>query len=142
MARIILVGRSQPKIQPVLDGIQAIDPSIHAIWVHADFLNNATVHAAAEEICKVTSVGGNGIHGLVNCAGIMAPKEFGVSDDGVERQFASNHLGHFLLTNQLLPEVEKALGVVVNVSSRGFELGGVRLNDINFCVSMTGIKMS
>ena len=141
-ARIVLVGRSQPKIQPILDGIKAIDPSIDAIWVHADFLNNVTVRAAADEIRKAASVSSNGIHGLVNCAGIMAPKEFGVSIDGVERQFASNHLGHFLLTNLLLPEFKKALGVVVNVSSRGFELGGVRLNDINFCVSITNMKMS
>jgi NAD(P)-dependent dehydrogenase (short-subunit alcohol dehydrogenase family) len=38
---------------------------------------------------------------LVNNAGIMAV-EYGLSPDGVELQFATNHLGHYLLTNLLM----------------------------------------
>ena len=50
---------------------------------------------------------------LVNNAGIMMVAE-GRTADGFELQFGTNHLGHFALTNLLLPVVE---GRVVTVSS-------------------------
>ncbi|CAN0841260.1 Short-chain dehydrogenase TIC 32, chloroplastic [Linum grandiflorum] len=43
---------------------------------------------------------------LLNNAGIMACP-FSLSEDNVELQFASNHLGHFLLTNLLLETMKK-----------------------------------
>ncbi|CAN1304376.1 Short-chain dehydrogenase TIC 32 B, chloroplastic [Linum perenne] len=59
---------------------------------------------------------------LINNAGVMfCPYQ--VSEDGIEMQFATNHLGHFLLTNLLLEkmkETAKATGVqgrIVNLSS-------------------------
>lgn len=50
---------------------------------------------------------------LVNNAGIMMVAE-GRTADGFERQMGTNHLGHFALTNLLLPHVEDR---VVTVSS-------------------------
>ena len=50
---------------------------------------------------------------LVNNAGIMMVAE-GRTKDGFERQFGTNHLGHFALTNLLLPRITDR---VVNVSS-------------------------
>lgn len=58
--------------------------------------------------------------------------------DGIELQFGSNHIGHFLLTNLLLDNILKAGkeggARIVNVSSTGYELGGVQLDDWNFNV--------
>lgn len=59
---------------------------------------------------------------LINNAGIMACP-FQLSKDGIELQFATNHLGHFLLTNLLLEKMKataKETGIqgrIVNVSS-------------------------
>ena len=50
---------------------------------------------------------------LINNAGIMAVPE-GRTKDGFELQFGTNHLGHFALTNLLLPHVT---GRVVTVAS-------------------------
>lgn len=50
---------------------------------------------------------------LVNNAGIMMVAE-GRTVDGFERQIGTNHLGHFALTNLLLPQIEDR---VVTVSS-------------------------
>lgn len=65
---------------------------------------------------------------LVNNAGIMACP-FQLSKDGIELQFATNHLGHFLLTNLLLDKMKataKQTGIqgrIVNVSSSAHHRG-------------------
>jgi len=61
----------------------------------------------------------------------VALHEFTKSVDGFEKQFATNHLGHFLLTKLLMPYLVPG-GRVVNVSSAGHVLGQVRFEDVNF----------
>lgn len=76
---------------------------------------------------------------LINNAGIMFCP-FQLSEDGVEMQFATNHLGHFYLTNLLLDkmkETSKSSGVegrIVNLSSVAHICpykGGIRFQKIN-----------
>lgn len=56
------------------------------------------------------------LHCLINNAGVMNDTR-SLTQDGFEIVFTSNHLSHFLLTNLLLPELEKVDGRVVNVTS-------------------------
>ncbi|KAL4326370.1 hypothetical protein GQ457_11G032690 [Hibiscus cannabinus] len=76
---------------------------------------------------------------LVNNAGIMATP-FMLSKDGIELQFATNHVGHFLLTHLLLETMKKTAqgskteGRIVNVSSRRHKFSyqeGIRFDKIN-----------
>uniref|UniRef100_A0A0D3HIY2 Uncharacterized protein n=1 Tax=Oryza barthii TaxID=65489 RepID=A0A0D3HIY2_9ORYZ len=59
---------------------------------------------------------------LINNAGVMSCP-FGLSKDGIELQFATNHVGHFLLTNLLLDKMKATAketglqGRIINVSS-------------------------
>ncbi|EFC44931.1 predicted protein [Naegleria gruberi] len=53
---------------------------------------------------------------LLNNAGVMLTPH-GVTKQGVEIQFGINHLGHFLLTHELLDLVMNANGRIVNLSS-------------------------
>ncbi|WP_042405228.1 oxidoreductase [Streptacidiphilus carbonis] len=65
---------------------------------------------------------------LVNNAGIMAvPK--GRTADGFELHIGTNHLGHFALTNLLLPHIT---GRVVTVSSGLARIGRIDLADLNW----------
>ncbi|MET0325645.1 MAG: oxidoreductase [Ilumatobacteraceae bacterium] len=65
---------------------------------------------------------------LVNNAGVMAvPQQRTV--DGFELQFATNHLGHFALTNLLLPSI---VDRVVTVSSTAHRMGHIVLDDLNW----------
>ena len=73
------------------------------------------------------------IAGLVNNAGIMMVAE-GRTKDGFERQFGTNHLGHFALTNLLLPKITDR---VVNVSSSLHRGRQVDFDDVNLAVSYT-----
>ncbi|XP_010735338.2 dehydrogenase/reductase SDR family member on chromosome X isoform X3 [Larimichthys crocea] len=76
---------------------------------------------------------------LVNNAGVMLVPE-GRTEDGYERHFGVNYLGHFLLT-WLLLDILKDSGKygsfsrVVSVSSSAHRVGEIRLNDLNSCQS-------
>jgi NAD(P)-dependent dehydrogenase (short-subunit alcohol dehydrogenase family) len=65
---------------------------------------------------------------LVNNAGVMVPP-LSRTAEGFELQFGTNHLGHFALTNLLLPDVT---GRVVTVSSTGHRLGTIDFDDLNW----------
>lgn len=76
---------------------------------------------------------------LINNAGIMfCPYQ--ISEDGIEMQFATNHIGHFLLTNLLLETMKRTAketgieGRIVNLSSIAHQYtykGGIRFHKIN-----------
>ena len=65
---------------------------------------------------------------LVNNAGIMAVP-YAQTVDGFESQIGTNHLGHFALTNLLLPKITDR---VVTVSSMMHLLGYISLKDLNW----------
>ncbi|GAB2272504.1 Short-chain dehydrogenase TIC 32 B, chloroplastic [Dionaea muscipula] len=76
---------------------------------------------------------------LINNAGVMFCP-FQLSEDGIEMQFATNHLGHFLLTDLLLENMKNTAktsgiqGRIINLSSIAHintYQGGIRLDNIN-----------
>lgn len=69
-----------------------------------------------------------GIHLLINNAGVLVPP-FGHTKDGFKLQFGINHLGHFALTNLLLPHIT---GRVVTVASGAHRSGTIDFDDLNW----------
>ena len=67
---------------------------------------------------------------LVNNAGVSQARCV-ESPDGFELTFATNHLGHFLLTHLLLDRLEAGRGRIVNVSSKGHRHGDLRRADLD-----------
>lgn len=76
---------------------------------------------------------------LINNAGVMATP-FMLSQDNIELQFATNHLGHFLLTNLLLETMKKTVreceqeGRIVILSSEAHRFSyreGILFDKIN-----------
>jgi len=65
---------------------------------------------------------------LINNAGVMIPPLTRTAD-GFELQFGTNHLGHFALTNLLLPRLT---GRVVTVSSGMHWVGRIDFDDLNW----------
>jgi NAD(P)-dependent dehydrogenase (short-subunit alcohol dehydrogenase family) len=72
--------------------------------------------------------GADGADVLINNAGIMAV-DHAVTADGFERHIGTNHLGHFALTNLLLPKLTDR---VVTVSSLMHMFGYLSLKDLNW----------
>jgi NAD(P)-dependent dehydrogenase (short-subunit alcohol dehydrogenase family) len=70
------------------------------------------------------------LHVLVNNAGVTMARR-AETVDGMETIFATNHLGPFLLTNLLLPALEKgAPSRVVTVSSAAHAMGKMDFDDL------------
>jgi len=68
---------------------------------------------------------------LVNNAGIMALPERELTVDGFEKQFGTNHLGHFALTGLLLPALQRSDAPrVVSVSSAAAAWGKIELDNL------------
>ncbi|MCV7443692.1 SDR family NAD(P)-dependent oxidoreductase [Mycobacterium paraense] len=65
---------------------------------------------------------------LINNAGIMAAP-YALTVDGFESQIGTNHLGHFALTNLLLPRLTDR---VVTVSSMAHWPGRINFDDLNW----------
>lgn len=130
-AILILLGRSLQKIEPVITAVQSINPSIRIKFVEADLASLASVRAAARSILDDPEIGH--IDVVINNAAVMfCPYEKTV--DSFELQFASGHLGHFVLTNRLMPRILAAGpgSRVVNISSSGTKLGDINWEDPNF----------
>jgi NAD(P)-dependent dehydrogenase (short-subunit alcohol dehydrogenase family) len=68
---------------------------------------------------------------LINNAGVMACPETRVGP-GWEAQFATNHLGHYALTNRLWPLLARDGARVVELSSGGHRRSGMRWDDVQF----------
>jgi NAD(P)-dependent dehydrogenase (short-subunit alcohol dehydrogenase family) len=86
-----------------------------------DLASLASVREFAAECEKPIDV-------LINNAGVMVPP-LSRTEDGFEMQFGTNHLGHFALTNLLLPKVT---GRVVTVSSSGHRWGAIDFDDLQW----------
>jgi NAD(P)-dependent dehydrogenase (short-subunit alcohol dehydrogenase family) len=67
---------------------------------------------------------------LINNAGVMAPPLTRTAQ-GYEMQLGTNHLGHFVLTTGLADSFVSGTRIV-NLSSRGHQLGGIRWEDPNY----------
>ena len=86
-----------------------------------DLADLASVRAFATGLAEPVDV-------LVNNAGVMVPP-LSRTVDGFELQLGTNHLGHFALTNLLLPRVRER---VVTVSSNGHRFGAIDFADLNW----------
>jgi NAD(P)-dependent dehydrogenase (short-subunit alcohol dehydrogenase family) len=129
---IVLASRSQGNLDKVKEKLHAEAPGVEIRTVILDLSSQESVRKAAETINAYKEP----IDVLINNAGIMGVP-FSKTKEGIESQFGTNHIGHFLFTNLTLPKIlASGSGArVVNVASIGHEWGGVRFEDPNYEVS-------
>lgn len=131
-AHVIIAGRDLAKAETAADEIRAQVSGAQVTTITCDLASLASVRACGAEARERFGQ----IDLLINNAGVMACPH-GQTADGFEMQFGTNHLGHFLLTKELMPLLEKAAGGgsdarIVNLSSRGHHFAPVDLEDPNF----------
>ncbi|KAF7504526.1 hypothetical protein GJ744_002146 [Endocarpon pusillum] len=138
---LILTGRSRDKVDAVIHEIQHNHPRINCRFLQIDLSSQSSVQKAAAEILSYDDV--DGIDLLINNAGVMDVQERTLSSEGIELQFATNHIGHFLLTNLIMPKLISAAAQtprnqhsanvrIINVSSSAHVFSPIRFSDHTF----------
>ncbi len=118
-AHVVVAARNREKAQDALEDILSAHPTSGLEIVELDLGSLASVRNAASEIIGRHEA----INILVNNAGLMAMPE-GRTQDGFETQFGVNHLGHWVLTADLLPALLRADSArVVSVTSVAHHFG-------------------
>lgn len=127
-ATVILACRSSDKANEAASRIVAETGNSKIVVVQMDLAELRSVRSAAAELaCRHKR-----IDLLVNNAGIAMPPH-GLTAEGVELQFAVNHLGHFAWTGLLLDSLRNTPGSrVVSVSSIAHYVGRMRFDDLGW----------
>ncbi len=126
-ARVMLACRNREKgeaaLSEVTEAASGPDPQLEEL----DLADLSSVRSFAGRVVA----GGEGVDLLINNAGVMAPPRQRTAD-GFELQFGTNHLGHFALTNLLLPLMEgREDARVVTLSSNAHKFGRIAFDNLN-----------
>lgn len=125
-ADVVIACRNPQKAQRAAQEIAAAGEGACDV-VALDLSSMAAVRAAAADV----RARWDSLDGLINNAGIMQTPETRTVD-GFELQFATNHLGHFLLAGLLFDLVEQARGRIVTVSSLAHLMSRLHFDDLMF----------
>jgi NAD(P)-dependent dehydrogenase (short-subunit alcohol dehydrogenase family) len=120
-ASVVVPARRPEHARDVLGGLDR---------VYVDELDLADLDSVRDFADRLLA-SGRPVDVLINNAAVMANRETRVGP-GWESQFATNHLGHFALTNRLWPALASRGARVVSVSSSGHQASGIRWDDVHF----------
>jgi NAD(P)-dependent dehydrogenase (short-subunit alcohol dehydrogenase family) len=124
-ARVLITGREKAKIEAVARNIRKKTGNQHVNALTLDLGNIRNIREFAEDFNKNEK----SLHVLINNAAYMGPKS--ATDDGLERAFAVNYLGHFYLTHLLSEKMKKnAPSRIINVISDSYVKGKLDFDDL------------
>src|SRR3984893_418919 len=127
--RLVLVGRDQRKMNAAVDEVKRRAGVVAApdSWL-CEFGSQAQIRKLASDVLAKYDK----LHVLVNNAGLVSARRE-VTEDGIERTFAVNHLGPFLLTNLLLDLLRRSAPArVVTVASAAHRQGDMPFDHLQF----------
>jgi NAD(P)-dependent dehydrogenase (short-subunit alcohol dehydrogenase family) len=121
-AKVIVAARDLAKASAALAPLAGVELE------ELDLADPASIDAFADRFLAT----GRPLHVLINNAGFMAAP-FAQDARGIESHFATNHLGHFQLTERLWPALTRAGGArVVSLTSLAHRFSGVDFEDPNY----------
>ncbi|HEY6598772.1 MAG TPA: SDR family NAD(P)-dependent oxidoreductase [Pseudomonadales bacterium] len=126
-AAVVGTARDLAKGQSATESVRAAAAKGGSLkLVELDLASLASCRASADAL----AASGARFDIVIANAGVMAcPK--GKTADGFETQFGTNHLGHFVFVNRIVPLL-KSGARIVNLSSAGHRFADVDLDDPNF----------
>ena len=124
-ARMVLPVRNIEKGKALKDEIEKETGNTNVEIMHCNLASLDSVRQFAKDFQKKHDK----LHLLVNNAGLWETKRK-ESDDGIEMNFAVNHLAPFLMTNLLLDTIKKSAPArIISVASTAHKYGKMRFND-------------
>jgi retinol dehydrogenase 12 len=118
--QVLIAARDAAKSRALVESIRAANPRAQIDWLSLDLSDFNGIEAFAAEVSHRMPV----IDALVLNAGLYT-RQLTTNHAGIELMFATTHLGHFLLTHHLLPNVlASSDGRIVVSSSVAQWMGG------------------
>ncbi|XP_056610611.1 dehydrogenase/reductase SDR family member on chromosome X-like isoform X1 [Triplophysa dalaica] len=127
---VIIASRNE---EEALCAVKKISEENSEAQVDFEFLDVSCLRSVREFVRRFKDRG-RPLHVLINNAGVMLLPE-GRTADGFETHFATNYLGHFLLTRLLLETLvhsgkDESYSRILNVSSSAHHAADLRLHDL------------
>jgi len=135
-ARVFVACRSEEKGNEAVEHVKRASESNSVDFLQLDLASLASVRKAAASFLDRDLP----LHLLINNAGVAGQQ--GITADGFELHFGTNHLGHFLLTELLLPKIKASTpSRIVNVSSKAhYQAKGLDFDDLRHTTKhLTGL---
>ncbi|KAJ5134547.1 hypothetical protein N7448_000434 [Penicillium atrosanguineum] len=134
-ARIYISGRNAKNAESISGQIRDSGSNTEVVFIECDLSSLSSVKGAAERLLSQTPIPELDI--LMCNAGIMS-RPAGLTADGYEVQFGTNHLGHALLIRKLLPLLDRTAregrdARIIILSSSGYALhprGGILFDSL------------
>ncbi|THV74334.1 oxidoreductase [Aureobasidium pullulans] len=141
-SKIFFTGRNTKAANTLIESTKLLNPHVQVRFVPCDLSDLSSVRQASNRIAaKATRID------LFFCnAGVMALSP-SLSKDGYEQQFATNHLGHALLIDLLMPVLQDTASLpgsdvrIIITSSQAATMGLTPKGGINFRALRTEQKM-
>ncbi|MFD5315871.1 SDR family oxidoreductase [Streptomyces sp. NPDC127098] len=127
-AEVIIPARNPAKGEQAADRLRGLVPGARITTRTLDLASLDSVTALTDQLVGE----GRPIHILINNAGVMHPPSHQTTKDGFELQFGTNHLGHFALTQGLLPLLSAGRARVTHQTSVAARSGGINWDDLNW----------
>ena len=135
-ANVIIVCRNPGKARDAVQSIQEKSGNPHIGFVLGDLGSQKSIRGIAREILGKFQT----IDVLVNNAGAWFSK-LELTEDGIERQFAVNHLAYFLLTHELLTALNASSdGRIICVASDSHFQGKLHFDDFSLRANYHGLR--
>lgn len=135
--KVLMVVRESEKSKNAFEEIKSKSGNNNVELFFADLSLQSSIRNVVNEIKKNHKV----IDVLINNAGVIKRKEE-TTTDGIELTLAVNYFGTFLLSNLLLPLIEKSKsGRIINVSSELYKKGKIDVNNLTSSKKFNGNKV-
>ncbi|XP_016351687.1 retinol dehydrogenase 11-like [Sinocyclocheilus anshuiensis] len=126
-ARVIIACRDEEKARKAVREIKARSHNMNVLYMEVDLANMRSIR----EFSKTFLQKEKRLDILINNAGM--PSVLDWTDDDFSMCFGVNHLGHFLLTNLLLPRLkESSPSRVITLTCSSYKYQKLDFQDLNY----------
>lgn len=130
--QVIGLGHNQERCKYAREKLKSQFPDSHTFYFSADLMQLAEVRRVSGVLIDFLEHNNQGrLDALVNNAGCVR-SWYSTTDDGIEQQFALNHLGGYLLTRMLMPNLQMAGGRILFTGSRSHRGIDIKWDDIMY----------
>ncbi len=115
--RVIMICRNKQAAQKACDSIRTETTNLHVDYIIADLADSEEVKTIALELMKSDCT----IDVLINNAADfdITNKVAQFNEKNIEKQFATNVVAPFILSEYLMPKIQESQGKIINISSQG-----------------------